>query len=262
MDEFKKYINQNRHKLDTDEPGDYLFDAIERRIDKKQSRVIPMFAKWAVAACIILLVGIAVYIFGFDGLDKSQDVAQTTPVGKVDSSSETRLPIENSSALKEEQPTEMLAQLPAKKEAVNANSTSFDKRTLNVEKDQTAKKSTPSQPADPMLRAFNDMDKSYATMVSLQLEKVKGTPIYAEDAEYFHVFKKQFHDLTNDEKVLKEETKKHGINDDIITRMINIYQEKIALLKQLQFEINKMNNRIKNSNSDIQKNQSPTYINL
>jgi hypothetical protein len=99
-------------------------------------------------------------------------------------------------------------------------------------------------------------------MVSLQLEKVKGTPIYAEDAEYFHVFKKQFHDLTNDEKVLKEETKKHGINDDIITRMINIYQEKIALLKQLQFEINKMNNRIKNSNSDIQKNQSPTYINL
>ena len=219
-----------------------------------------MFVKWAVAACIILLAGIAVYIFTSDGLNKSQDIVKTNDAGKTDSSSEIKKPIENKAPVKEE-PTEMVAQLPAKKESIGNDQSYGAERISNAPKDRMAK-NAPAQLADPMLRAFNDMDKSYATMVSLQLEKVKGTPIYAEDAGYFHVFKKEFQDLTNDEKMLKEETKKNGINDDIINRMINIYQEKISLLKQLQFEINKMNNRMKNTNPEDQKKQSPTYINL
>ncbi|HEX8334387.1 MAG TPA: hypothetical protein VF622_17320 [Segetibacter sp.] len=263
MDEFKKYINQHRHQLDTDEPGDHLFDSIERRLNPSKPRVIPMFVKWAVAACIILLAGIAIYIFSSGGLNKSQDIAKTTPAGKIDSSSssEIKKPIENEDPIEEEQSSKMLAQLPARKESVNQDKPYRAETILNSQKEVIAKKA-PAQSTDPMLRAFNDMDKSYATMVSLQLEKVKGTPIYAEDAGYFHVFKKEFQDLTNDEKMLKEETKKNGINDDIINRMINIYQEKISLLKQLQFEINKMNNRMKNTSPEVQKKQSPTYINL
>jgi hypothetical protein len=220
-----------------------------------------MFVKWAVAACIILLAGIAVYMFNSDGLDKSKDIATTNAAGVPNPSSEAKKPIGNEDAIEEEQPAETLAQLPARKGPVSKVKSYNTVTTSNSPKESIAKKA-PAQSADPMLRAFNDMDKSYATMVSLQLEKVKGTPIYAEDAGYFHVFKKEFQDLTNDEKMLKEETKKHGINDDIINRMINIYQEKISLLKQLQFEINKMNNRLKNTSPEVQKKQSPTYINL
>jgi hypothetical protein len=261
MDEFKKYIKQHRQQLDTDEPRAHLFDSIEKRLNTSKPRVIPMFVKWAVAACIILLAGIAVYMFSSDGLDKNQHIAKTTNVGNTDSSSELKKPIENEAPEKVERPTEELAKLPARKQSLS-NAQSYSAEPASNAAKERIVKNAPVQPTDPMLRAFNDMDKSYATMVSLQLEKVKGTPIYAEDAGYFHVFKKEFQDLTNDEKMLKEETKKNGINDDIINRMINIYQEKISLLKQLQFEINKMNNRIKNTNPEDQKKQSPTYINL
>ncbi len=62
-------------------------------------------------------------------------------------------------------------------------------------------------------------------------------------------------------KQLRTEIKQSGVNDDIIMRMINIYQEKIVLLKELQSEIIKMNNRYKTTVQDS-VGLSPSFIKL
>src|SRR5687768_1481841 len=93
MDEFKKYINQHRQKLDTDEPSDHLFHSIERRLSSPKATVIPMVMKWAVAACIILLAGVGIYMFGFKSND-GQEISKTETQDKIDSS-QIRKPLEN-----------------------------------------------------------------------------------------------------------------------------------------------------------------------
>lgn len=255
MDEFKKYISQHRHQLDMDEPGFHLFEQIEKRLNPAKPKVIPMIFKWAAAACIILMAGFGMYKLFVKQSPTTPAIVVSKPIHKIDSSNNLNDGVESQLPMDLGEPDNSVAQ-------VNPKFKPADKQ-INPGKTQLPKTSSRNdQPVDPMFAAFSEMDRSYATMVSLQIEKVKGTPIYAEDAGYFHVFKKQFQDLTNDEKVLKEETKKNGITDDTISRMISIYQEKISLLKQLQFEINKMNNRLTTTKNDIRQKQKPTYINL
>jgi hypothetical protein len=264
MDDFKKYLNQHRDNLDTDIPGDHLWEKLRKELENTKEvgmnpakgRVVPMVIRWAAAACVILLAGFGAYVLITQD-NKKEDVAQSEAPAKVDTISK---PIEKPQPpveIQEAQRSIAMNEPPARKHE-KATVALQDLAVSNAEKQA---EEAPRKMADPMAKVFSDMEASYASMVSMQMEKIKGTPIYAEDANYFHVFKKQFQDLNNDEKLLKDETKKNGISDDIITRMINIYQEKITLLKQLQFEINKMNNRVKNSDTDVQK-QTPTYINL
>lgn len=259
MDELKKYINQNRDRLNIDEPGEEVWERIQKEFEPKKGLVIPMIIRWAAAACIILLAGFGAYFLIIDK-DNSRGIGQNKPTEKVDTQKvkESRPIQEEQSKIFEDDLAENVAEGRIKKRLKPGMTKELDE----VAKVERPVKATPSTPAvDPMSKAFNEMQVGYASMVEIQLEKIKSTPIYAEDANYFHVFKKQFQDLNNDERLLKQETRKTGINDDIISRMINIYQEKITLLKQLQFEISKMNNRMKNSDSDEQT-QSPTYINL
>jgi hypothetical protein len=258
MDEFKKYLNEHRDKLDTDMPGDHVWESLRKELEPSKGLVIPMIIKWAAAACVILLAGFGAYVLIVKDPVKEEVARTETPV-QTDSVPKTEEKPQPSNEALNEQRSIAVIENPVRKQE-QAPAIKEDKAVAKNGK-VAAEKTDSRRIADPLSKAFNDMNASYASMVTIQLEKIKGTPIYAEDANYFHVFKKQFQDLNNDEKLLKDETKKNGINDDIITRMINIYQEKITLLKQLQFEINKMNNRVKNSETDVQK-QTPTYINL
>lgn len=258
MDDFKKYLNQHRESLDTDIPGDHLWERLREELEPSKGLVIPMIIKWAAAACVILLAGFGAYVLVTKDVAK-EEVAKTEAPSQVDTVNETKRDLRRPVEVANEQRSIAIAETPIpKQQKVTAIK---DENRLAKNEKPVPEKILPRKAVDPLSKAFNDMNASYASMVTIQLKKIKGTPIYAEDANYFHVFKKQFQDLNNDEKLLKDETKKNGINDDIITRMINIYQEKITLLKQLQFEINKMNNRVKNSDTDAQK-QTPTYINL
>ena len=73
----------------------------------------------------------------------------------------------------------------------------------------------------------------------------------AESADYFNDFKIQIKQMELDEKVIKSDIAKHGMNDVLLDQLINVYQQKLNVLKQLQIEMNKTNNRFKQNRGPV-----------
>ena len=69
--------------------------------------------------------------------------------------------------------------------------------------------------------------------------------MYAETPDYFNDFKVQIKQMERDEKQIKADIGKRGLNDELLDQLINLYQQKLNTLKQLQIEMNKTNNRFK-----------------
>lgn len=104
------------------------------------------------------------------------------------------------------------------------------------------------------------MEDNYAFIINYQVKKLESTPIYTEDANYFHVFKKQWYDLEKDEKKIRQDVHLYGLNDKVVDQLIQLYQQKLWLLQELQTEISKMNIRARQY-PEIEK-PSPTYFKL
>jgi hypothetical protein len=68
-------------------------------------------------------------------------------------------------------------------------------------------------------------------------------PMYAESPDYFLDFKQQIKQIEKDEKEIKTDITKKGMSDELLEHLINLYQQKLSVLKQLQIEMNKTNNR-------------------
>jgi hypothetical protein len=98
-------------------------------------------------------------------------------------------------------------------------------------------------------------------MISMQKNKINTTPIYAEGADYFNEFKVQMGQMDTDEKQVRKDIKANGLKDDMIGQLINIYQKKLDLLKQLQLEMNKLNNRFKQNRGPIDTTKT-YFINI
>lgn len=242
MDKLKQYLRQNREQLAVEEAPDKLWPQINNRLQTRKSLIIPMM-KWAAAASIVLLAGVGVFYLLKDD-KKGVDVA-VNPLVTIDSNKTL--------------PAETVKQNPA------ANSKPNEEPAVQLVKTETPKhlpaKQKLSNPKNNNINEVDLMQQNFAAMIKYQEEKIRNTPIYAEDAGYFHFFKKQLDEMGSDEKALKDEVKKTGWTGYSIERLINIYQQKISLLKQLQFEINKMNNKAKQNNSTIQT-QKPSFINI
>lgn len=242
MDKLKQYLRDNREHLAVEEAPDELWPQINQQLQPKRSLVIPMM-KWVAAASVIILAGVGVYYLTQS--NKSGEVVKKeAPPVKTDSnkniaSDKKEIPAEIVKPAEEQQQLVTIKQphqkLPVKQKSINP------KNNTNTEVDL--------------------LQQNFAVMIKHQEEKIRNTPIYAEDAGYFHFFKKQLDEMGSDEKILKDEVKKTGWTDYSVERLINIYQQKISLLKQLQFEINKMNNKAKQNNSTIQT-QKPSFINI
>src|SRR5215207_6842392 len=62
MDSFKKYLLENKNRLDVEEPGKHIWSAIKGRITKPGPRsTIVRLLKWVAAACFIILAGNGLY---------------------------------------------------------------------------------------------------------------------------------------------------------------------------------------------------------
>src|SRR5687768_12474387 len=63
MDEFKKYLRENRHMLDVESPPrEAVWQNIEQRGSVRKKMVMSPLARWMAAACIVLLTGAATYV--------------------------------------------------------------------------------------------------------------------------------------------------------------------------------------------------------
>lgn len=131
--------------------------------------------------------------------------------------------------------------------------TSDDKQNPSVQHVARSVKHKALPPAtDPDYSLVHNIESSFTQMINLQRNKLNSTPIYAESPAYFNDFKVQLKQMEKDEKQIKEDIAKNGINDELITQLINIYQQKLNMLKQLQIEMNKLNNRFKRACSGRQ----------
>ena len=80
--------------------------------------------------------------------------------------------------------------------------------------------------------------------------------MYAESADYFKDFNIQIKQMEKEERDIKSSISKAGINNDLLDQLINLYQQKLTILKQLQLEMNKTNNRFKQNRGPVDTTRS------
>ncbi|MEO7801713.1 MAG: hypothetical protein ABIR81_06925 [Ginsengibacter sp.] len=251
MDDLKKFCYDNKDSMDVDLPGAAGWLNIEQKLNApKKGRLVSGSFLYRVAAAFVIIVAAWVYYYINPDVPK---VPVATAIHLEPSTSSSSITPDNYQNKSGSVNIDSSQQLLAGK---NISPVLTHHTLSNKTKEKIAHKESSRDE-----KVFNDMQSSYVEMVNYQLDKVRRTPIYAENADYFNLFKTEFADLDKDEKQLRVEIKQAGINDDMIMRMINIYQEKIVLLKELQSEILKMNNRYKSTVPDS-PNALPSFIKL
>ncbi len=223
MDELKKYIQSQKHLLDSDEPSEKVWIGIRESIDAPV-KSIPL-RNWAIAACFILLAGIGILLL-------NRSIQTTTPIVK--------------STIKE------IATSNSGDKDSNSNATK-----VLLDKNKTPKriKFPTASPITTIhtiteLNSRNEsklssMEASFTQVINLQKARISTTPLYAESPNYFSEFNNQLHQMEKDEARIKSYIHKNGMSDELLDQLINVYQQKLNMLKQLQKEMQKLNSRYK-----------------
>jgi len=227
MDEFKKYLQQHRNQMDEDTPSGELLQRIHAAsAPVKKASLLTIVFRFAAAACLLVFITIGarwiwpqknVVIPGLVNQEKSD-----TP--KISSNSLITDTGNGSTAL-----TGIV--IPRNE-------------TIAVTNDAVKKEWLPAQ----LLHSFS---YNYTQLVNLELKNIRHTPVYGETGNYFNDFRYNLDQMDAAEIKIKSTIKKSGLNDILLEQLINVYQEKLELLKNLQHEINKLNNRVR-------ENQLPT----
>jgi hypothetical protein len=223
MDEFKKYLLNQKDQLESDEPSEKVWAGIQRSI------YVPVrsfqLRNWAIAASLIVLAGVGALL-----MSKSNQT--TTPIVKSTIKEITAPVLENSVA-------------SLKTSTVSSNKIQNEKllnfpaaspiTTINTVNELNA--------ADQSKLA--SMEASFTQVINLQKARISTTPLYAESPTYFSDFHIQLHQMEKDESQIKSYIQKNGMNDELLEQLINVYQQKLNMLKQLQTEMQKLNSRYK-----------------
>lgn len=258
MDEFKKYLQANRDSLDSDEPDQILWKGVRDTLHPPKR--IPVFWKQLAAACIAAAIATGIYFYKKTGdtvIKDPVDIAKGDQQNeRLDSTVQLKIPVpaRDEVAIVPQQKEERSSEKRASKRIVRSLSKPFNKQTGALAKHR-------SLPRPDSLYGFENLEASYASMLNIQLEKLRTQPIYSEGPEYFSFFKNEFRDLEKDEAKLKQLLISSEDKTEHLDELMLIYQRKISILKELQFEINKVNNKVKQTNAGIQM-QKPSYINL
>ncbi len=231
MDELKRYLQNNKEALDQDTPDPRVWQNIRlQNLAEKKPATIRLFTRWAIAACITLLTGTIAWLVLFESSGKSpvtvarKEGSLSSPVTekvaeKITPAPEKPLIVKKETAVREKP----VRQLPKKELAIESpnNSAVF----------------------------LSQLENSFTQVINLQRDRVKSIPMFTETPAYFNDFKLQLHQMDKDEKAIKSTIARRGMNDDLLDQLINLYQQKLTILKQLQLEMNKTNNRFKQNSS-------------
>eukprot|EP01136_Pigoraptor_vietnamica_P041338 Opistho-1_new@14205 len=114
-----------------------------------------------------------------------------------------------------------------------------------------------TQPTADML-ALQHMQNSFTQVINLQRERVSSMPMYAESPAYFNDFAIQIRQMEKEEKQIKSDIARRGMTDGLLDQLINLYQQKLTILKQLQTEMTKTNNRYKQNRVPV--DSAKTYF--
>lgn len=237
MDELKKYLRQHADQLDLDEPRLQVWEQIKQQsASAPKTTVVVMVTRWAVAACVLLLAGIG-------GWWLLQEKHTTTELA-----SQQKSVIEKAATTTKEPVTQTENTAPAVLAKVTAP---VKKETVLAEPKKRI------QPTADMI-ALQHMENSFTQVINLQRERVSSMPMYAESPAYFNDFAIQIKQMEKDEKQIKSDIARRGMTDGLLDQLINLYQQKLTILKQLQTEMTKTNNRYKQNRVPV--DSAKTYF--
>lgn len=226
MDELKKYLLAQKESLESDEPSEKVWAGISSAFEAPV-KSMPI-RKWAIAASVIGLVGLGALLIHLSNrtettIVKSKDQIITPPV--IEEKDSIIQKVERALAANENKNHNKQKYYPAATPITTIHSVN----ELN-EADQSK---------------MNLMEASFTQVINLQKARISTTPIYAESPNYFKDFHLQLQQMEKDEKQIKTYIQKNGMSDELLDQLINVYQQKLNMLKLLQTEMQKLNSRYK-----------------
>lgn len=240
MDELKKYLQNHAEELNLDEPRPQVWQNIQQQTQPEKKRpVIMMITRWAAAACILALAGIGAWYMINEKKATPVQTAQTSTATTITPDSVKPEPV----VIEKNEPV-LIA-----------------KATDRINKRKPAAPNKQTVSSQETLVNLRNLENSFTQVINLQRDRVSSMPMYAESPEYFNDFKVQIRQMEKDEKVIKSDIAKRGMNDQLLDQLINLYQQKLNTLKQLQTEMNKTNNRYKQSRGPVDSTKT-YFLNL
>jgi hypothetical protein len=150
--------------------------------------------------------------------------------------------------------TEKNNQLPDTLVKVPTEDIVATKRNSPIEKRNktTRKPSIPTNQGQEEMASLASIENSFNQIINLQRARINTTPLKAESPAYFEDFSVEIVQMEKEEHTIKREIKKHGLTNELLNQLINIFQQKINVLKQLQKEMQKTNNRYQQGRTPIE----------
>ncbi|MFN8251251.1 MAG: hypothetical protein U0V75_05155 [Ferruginibacter sp.] len=237
MDELKKYLQQHVHEMDLDEPSPQILQrVITAGNTGKTARIRPFWYGIAAAASVTLLLVLGIKIF--------RTGSPVMPGNALQEASKT-------AAVKENNIPVTSFPSPAGSDTSHNTGAAF----LPVPgEDKTADDREP-------YRLLSSFESHYTKMVTLQLQSIRQSPLYGEPAGYFEDLKNQLRKMGEDEAAVKTNIRQTGLTDALLTQLITVYQQKISLLKNIQAEINHINQKVK-ENHQPGDSLITSYVNI
>lgn len=233
MDELKRYIQDHAGNLDVDEPGAQVWEQVRQRSASQKTKLVTISRiRWAAAACLLLLAGI-----GSWQLFRTQENSATELAGKT------------------QQTAPAIEPLPAP--VADNNTTQLAQNEPATSKQGTTGRKKQKTTAETAIEhSLSNLENSFTQVINLQRERVSSIPMYAESPDYFKDFTIQIHEMEKEEKQIKSDIARRGMTDASLDQLINLYQQKLAVLKQLQLEMTKTNNRYKQHSGPVDATQA------
>lgn len=230
MDKFKDHLQRHKANLDLDSPASDTWEGIESKLPARSG-----FPKWviryAAAACVIALAGAGLWLVIRDNGKKPSDVAKYPGGAKKQDSGKEK--IETATRKEESAPIRDIAKTAPKPSPAR----------------HSARAQRPAGASDEITA----IGKGYSSLIDYQLRKLRATPLYAENSQYFSFYVEQFKQMDQDERDVRRDIKTYGLTNEFLEQLINVYQQKLNVLKNLQTEINKMNNKVRERQSPLEK---------
>lgn len=237
MDELKKYLQNHRDQLGDDAPSPNLWTGIQASLEPQARPVLRFRFSWAAAAMLILLAGAAIWYLNpsqgpkelmVKGMGKASSTPTTTVPSVVDTIERTITAALTKPAVKAKQ---LNRGFPAATPITTIH--------------------TVNELSNNDLAKMASLESSFTQVINLQKARISNTPLYAESPNYFRDFKLQMQQMEKDEKQIKVFISKNGMTDALLDQLINVYQQKLNLLKLLQNEMQKLNTRYKQNREAV-----------
>ena len=235
MDELKKYLQNHRDQLGDDAPSPKIWTGISESLEPAATPVFRIGYRWAAAAILLLMAGSAIWYWN-QPTQPAQELVK-----------EMKQPV---------LPTVIPSLVDTIERTITAALTKPAAKAKNMQRGFPA--ATPittihtvSELSNNDLVKMASLESSFTQVINLQKARISTTPLYAESPSYFKDFKLQMQQMEKDEKQIKVFISKNGMTDELLDQLINVYQQKLTMLKQLQNEMQKLNTRYKQNRESI-----------